>query len=97
MDEKFLIKQNEVIISLLAENKKEHITKIVIKNKKNPQDYIKGYNSCDGTKGVTELADIVGVKQPTLTPILKTWEEEGIIFNFGNKNKPLYMRLLRLK
>lgn len=97
MNEDILIKQNEIIISLLAENKKKLIKDIVTKNKKNPQDYIKGYNYCDGTKGVTELAKIINVKQPTLTPILKAWEEENIIFNFGTKSKPLYKGLLKIK
>lgn len=97
MSEHILIKQNDIIISLLAEKKKEEIKSIIAKNKKNSKNYIKGYNSCDGTKGVTELANIIGVKQPTLTPILKTWEEKNIIFNFGTKKKPLYKGLLKLK
>ena len=97
MSEDVLIRQNEIIISLLAENKKEKIKKIIIKNKKNPSAYVKGYNSCDGEKGVTELAKVIGVKQPTLTPILKSWEEENIIFNFGSKSKPLYKGLLKIK
>jgi len=97
MTEDILVKQNEIIISLLAESKKNLIKGIVTKNKKNPKEYLKGYNSCDGTKGVTELAKIINVKQPTLTPILKSWKEENIIFNFGTKSKPLYKGLLKIK
>jgi len=101
MNEKILSKQNEVIISLLARNKnifgEEKIKRIITQNKRNPNDYIRGYNSCNGKNTVTELANIIRVKQPTLTPILKFWENEGIIFNMGEKNKPLYVKLLNLE
>jgi len=101
VDEKILSKQNEVIISLLARHEgifgEEQIKKIVTLSKKNPNKYVKGYNACNGKNSVTEIANIIGVKQPTLTPILKSWEEKGIVYNIGEKNKPLYVKLLNLK
>ncbi len=92
------LKQNEIIISLLARFVfgEERIKKIVIDNKRKPYDWIRGYNACDGKRGVTEIARIVGVKQPTATPILKSWETNGIVYNIGTETKPLYMKLLTL-
>lgn len=101
MNEKMLMKQNEIIISLLARDKnilgEEKIKKIVTQNKRDPLNYIKGYNACNGKNGVTEIARIVGVKQPTITPILKSWEGAGIIFNVGEENKPLFTKLIKLE
>ena len=99
MTEKILSKQNEIIISLLARQVlgEEQIKKIVILGKKNPNNYVRGYNACNGKNSVTEIANVIKVKQPTLTPILKSWEEKGIVYNIGEKNKPLYVKLLNLK
>jgi len=100
MENKILMKQNEVIISLLARNKNilgiEIIQSIVTKNKHDPKNYLKAYNSCNGENGVTDIAKIAGVKQPTITPILKKWCDEGILFNLGTVTKPLYKGLLKL-
>ena len=90
--------KTDVMIELLArlafgEAKIKHI---VTKNKKNPESYVKGYNLCDGENNVTEIAKIVGVKPPTITPILKAWGREGIIYNLGTETKPKYKSLMRL-
>jgi len=91
-------KQNQIIISLLARMAfgEEELKQIITRGKRKPKDWVRGYNSCDGTKGVTEIAKIVGVKQPSATPILKSWEAAGITYNVGNAQKPLYMKLLTL-
>jgi len=93
-----ILKQNEVIISLLGRIafKKEEIVGIVTRKKQNPENYIKGYNACDGEHGVTEIAAIVGVKQPTLSPILTEWEELGIIFDTGKPGGKFYRRIFPL-
>ena len=93
------LKQNEIIISLLARMVfgEEKIKKIISHNKRKPNDWIRGYNACDGSKGVTEIARIVGVKPPTATPILKSWESNGIAYNIGTGTKPLYMKLLTIR
>lgn len=84
--------QNEVIISLMGRLvfSEEVIKKIISKNKQNPAAYIKGYNSCDGEKGVTEIAKIVGVSQPTMTPILQSWKIKGIIYQKGKNYMKIY-------
>lgn len=95
-----LEKQNKMIMSLLARlvfKNGEDILKIVTNNKQNPSAWVQGYNACDGIKGVTEIARIVGVKQPTATPILKAWEDAGILFNMGTLSKPLYASLIKLR
>jgi DNA-binding MarR family transcriptional regulator len=91
-------KQNDVIISLLGRMAftPEKIADIVTKKKHNPEKYIKGYNACDGNHQVTELANIVGVKQPTLTPILQEWEDMGIVFEVEKPNGTFYKKLYPL-
>jgi len=91
-------KQNEVIISLLARMVfgEENIKKIITHSKRNPDEWIRGYNACDGKNGVTEIAKIVGVKQPTATHVLKSWKSAGIVYNIGSEKRPLYMKLLTL-
>ena len=91
-------KQNQIIISLLARMVfgEEKLKQIITRGKRKPKDWVRGYNSCDGTKGVTAIAKIVGVKSPSATPILKNWEAVGIIYNIGSAQKPLYIKLLTL-
>jgi DNA-binding MarR family transcriptional regulator len=77
-----IIKQNEVIISLLGRiaYKPKEILDIVTLKKRNPDRYIEGYNACDGNHSLSEIAEIVGVDQGTLSPILSKWEEIGIVY-----------------
>jgi DNA-binding MarR family transcriptional regulator len=88
-------KQNEIIISLLGRIAftSDKIREIVTRKKQNPEKYVEGYNACDGNHRVTELANIVGVKQPTLTPILQEWEDLGIIFEVVKPKGKFYKRL----
>lgn len=89
-------KQNEVIISLLGRMafSPEVIRNLVVKNKKtDPEKYIAGYNACDGNLNVNELAEIVGVKQNTLSPILLEWAELGIIYEIQNPKGKYYRKL----
>jgi hypothetical protein len=94
-DIKKLIKQNEIMTSLLGRIafKPEDIRKIVTAKKQNPDKYVEGYNACDGNHTVTELANIVGVKQPTLSPILQEWEELGIIFEVEKSKGKFYKKI----
>jgi Fic family protein len=95
-DLKKIIKQNEIIISLLGRTAfdKKEIREIVTSRKKvNPEKYVEGYNACDGNHTVTELANIIGVKQPTLSPILLEWEELGIIFEVERPRGKFYKKL----
>ena len=91
-------KQNQIIISLLARMAfgEEEIKKIITHGKRKPNNWIKGYNACDGTNGVTKIAKIAGVKSPSATYVLKSWESIGIIYNIGTETRPLYMKLLKL-
>jgi hypothetical protein len=93
-----LIKQNDVLIALLARSTLgiELIHGVVTKGKRNPEAYVDAYNALDGTIGVTDAAKVAKVSQPTMTEILKSWEAEGIVYNVGDARKPLYKRLLVL-
>jgi DNA-binding MarR family transcriptional regulator len=51
-----------------------------VTTKKNPENYIKGYNACNGKHTISEIATIIGVTPGTLSPILSEWEELGIIY-----------------
>ena len=89
-------KQLDVLIALLAEQVlgKEEIKNLIVHRKRNPHKWIKGYNACDGTKGVTQIANVVGVTQSVATRVLQSWEQLGIVYDVGTKNKPGYKNLL---
>jgi len=90
-----IVRQNEVIISLLGRLafKPEDVRTIVEKKKRNPQNYVNGYNACNGENSVNELANIVGVTQGTLSPILSDWEEIGIIYEVEKAGGKFYKKL----
>lgn len=97
MSEK-LERQNEAIIGLLARSTigLAVILRAVCSGKRNPEAYRKVYNALDGSTGVTDLAKIAGVSQPTMSVVLQSWEEQGIVYNVGSERKPQYHRLLHL-
>ena len=94
-DWKRIVKQNEIIISLLGRLafNPDKIRAIVTKKKQNPDKYIEGYNACDGNRNVSDLAVIIGVKRGTLSPILQEWEELGIIYQVDKPNGTFYKKL----
>ena len=84
---KRLARQNETIIALLGRLafKGDDVRKIVtFKKKGSPEKYIDGYNACDGSHSLSEVAKIIGVTPGSLSPILKDWEDQGIIFEVEN-------------
>jgi DNA-binding MarR family transcriptional regulator len=92
---KNLERQNEIIIALLRRMAftPEKIQDIVVKKKQNPQGYIDAYNACDGNHNVNELATIARVDQSTLSPVLKDWEEIGIVFEVEKGKGKFYKKL----
>ncbi len=90
-----LLRQNETIISLLGRVafKKDDVMEIVTRSKQSPEKYIQGYNGCDGNHTVKEIAAIVGVKPPTLSPILQAWEELGVIYEVEKAKGRFYKKL----
>lgn len=97
--DEIMVRQNRVIISLLAKQifGGEKIKEIVIAKKKNPEAYIKGYNACDGNKSLNDLTKAFGVTPGTLSPILQDWESKGIIFDISSSGRPLYVNLMTLE
>lgn len=99
MDENFkkLIKQNEIIISLLGRLafSPDQVREIVVSNKKENlrQGYIDGYNALNGEKSLSKIASIVGVASGTLSPILRDWEELGIIYEVEKPGGKFYKKL----
>lgn len=97
-DFKKIIRQNEIMISLLGRIafNKDEIQKIVISRKQNPEKYVEGYNTCDGNHSLSEIAKIVGVKAPTLSPILAEWEEIGIVREVEKSGGKFYKKLFSI-
>ena len=94
-DTKKLIKQNEIIISLLSRLAftEDEIRGIVTFKKRNPDKYVDGYNACDGKHSLSDIARIVGVKPPTLSPILADWEDGGIIYEIEKPGGKFYKKV----
>lgn len=97
---KLLSSQNDVMISLLGRIAftEKRIKEIIEANKKDSlkQKYVNGYNSMDGTKTLSELATIIGIKQPTLSPILAQWAEIGIIYEIEKTGGKFYKNLFKI-
>jgi DNA-binding transcriptional ArsR family regulator len=93
-----IVKQNEILIGLLARSTIgiDSIHAIVTRDKKNPGAYVKAYNALTGSLSVTDAAKIAGVTKGTMSKTLSSWEEAGIIYDVGETNRPLYKRLLVL-
>lgn len=92
---KKIIRQNEIIISLLGRMafNKEEVRKIVTFKKRNPAKYVEGYNACDGNHTVSEIARIVGVSQPNMSNILTEWEYVGIVREVEKRGGKFYKNL----
>jgi len=74
----------------------EKLRGIVTWKKRKPEAYVKAFNLCDGEYTVTQIADEIGVKQPTLSPILTEWKELDIIYEVTKSGGKFYKRLYRL-
>ncbi|MEM3419685.1 MAG: hypothetical protein QXY18_01790 [Nitrososphaerota archaeon] len=94
-DIKKLIKQNEIIISLLGRIAftPDKVREIVTAKKQNPDNYIKGYNACDGKHTLSQIAKIIGVTPGTLSPILAEWEENRIIYEIEKPGGKFYKKI----
>lgn len=96
-EQKKIIRQNEVIISLLGRIAfvPEQVREIIISRKRGnlKQRYIDGYNALDGERSLSDIASTVGVAPGTLSPILKEWEELGIIYEVEKPGGKFYKRL----
>ncbi len=98
---KTLTSQNEMLIFLMARLvwKPEELVEIVMANKKkdkDPEAYVTVYNACDGRRTGTQLAEIAGVAQRTMSGVLQGWLEDGIVLNVGTESQPRYRRLMNL-
>jgi DNA-binding MarR family transcriptional regulator len=96
-DLKKIVKQNEIIISLLGRLAftSKQVREIVTSKKREnlKQRYINGYNALNGKKSVSDIADIIGITEGTLSPILSQWEELGIIYEIERAGGKFYKRL----
>jgi len=95
---KKIIRQNEIIISLLGRIafNKEKVKDIVTYKKRNPKKYIEGYNACDGNRSVSDISKIVGVSVPTISVILNEWEDVGIVREVERSGGKFYKNLYQI-
>lgn len=93
-----LIRQNQTIISLLGRIafKSDDLRSLVASRKQNPQNYLNGYNACDGEHTLSDIAKVVGVTSGTLSPILAEWEEVGIIYEIEKSGGKFYKKLFSI-
>jgi len=97
-DLKKIVKQNEIIISLLGRMAfdKDEVRNLVTYKKRNPGKYIEGYNACDGSHSVSDIAKTVGVSVPTISVILNEWEDTGIIREAEKGGGKFYKNLFQI-
>ena len=95
---KKMVKQNEIIISLLGRMafSKEEVKNIVTYKKRNTEKYIEGYNACDGNHSVSEIAKIVGVSHQNASVILAEWEDIGIVREVEKRGGKFYKGLFHI-
>ena len=96
---KTLISQNEMLISLIARLVwvPEKLVEMVVANKKkDPEAYISVYNALDGEMTGTQLGAIAGVSKQAISSVLSGWLEDGIVLNVGTDSQPKYRRLMQL-
>lgn len=94
---KTIVRQNEIIISLLGRVgfTSENVREIVVKNKREDlkEKYVEGFNSLDGKKSVSEIATIIGVAMGTFSPIISEWEEVGIVYQVSKSRSKCYKKI----
>jgi hypothetical protein len=93
-----ILQQNEVIITLLARLvwTPEKLAEVVTERKKNPDAYVSVYNALDGVKTGKQLGEIAGVTQQSISAVLQTWMDQGIVLNVGTDSLPKYRKLMRI-
>ena len=95
---KQIVKQNEIIISLLGRIafKPDDIRNIVTAKKRNPANYVNGYNACDGNRSVSDIAAIVKVDKGVISRILTEWETIGIIYEIEKSGGKFYKKIISI-
>lgn len=88
--------QDDVIVGLLGRIAfpGEKLRSLIVRSKRNPAAYLRGYNACDGKRAVNEIARVIGVTPGTLVPILQEWERMGIIYEVETESRGKFYRCL---
>jgi hypothetical protein len=73
----------------------EAILKIITKwKRKDPEEYVKVYNLCDGVHTGTQIADEVHIDQSSLSEVLSDWKNLGIIYEAATRGRAIYYKRL---
>ena len=96
---KQLVNQNEALISLIGRMvfPEDQLKKIIMKKKRNPEDYVRAYNLCDGNHTLSDVATSIKVTPGTLSPILAFWKSIGILYEVERNGKRFYKNLYPLE
>jgi DNA-binding MarR family transcriptional regulator len=89
----------EAIIGLIGRQvfPPEQLKAIIMRGKRTPNKYVKAYNLCDASHGVTDIAQDIDVSIGTLSPILSDWRDMGIIFEVERPGGKFYKKLYKLE
>ena len=75
----------------------KEVRDIITYRKQNPQNYVDGYNACDGKHSLSQVARVIAVTPGTLSPILAEWEEIGIVYEVERKGGKFYRKLFTIQ
>jgi DNA-binding MarR family transcriptional regulator len=80
-DDDLIVKQNEIIISLLGRIAfpNDRLRNMIQKGSKKPKEILAAYNLCDGQTTITEIAKRARIAQPSLSVAVDKWEQDGIL------------------
>jgi len=86
----------QILNSLLSLYKLTHIEEIKIAKKKalSSPARRKVYHSCDGKRGVTEIAKALKLKQPTVSHHLIELSELGLVSSKTKKGKKYFFKVI---
>lgn len=69
----------------------DRLRAVVRSSPKSADKYAAAYNLCDGTRGVSEIARIVGLDQGNLSRVIIRWVDAGIAFRIGDDGRPVHL------
>jgi hypothetical protein len=73
------------------------LREIITKGRHNPENYITGYNSCNGKKTIRELSEIFDADRGNLSRTLKDWAALGIVYEITKPKGRFYKKIYPLE
>ena len=94
-DTSVLVKQNEIIISLLGRIAfpNDKLKDNIQRGSKKPKEILEAYNLCDGKTAMKEIAKRAGIALGSLSEAVDKWANFGIAFKKKNGNETFPLKL----